>query len=286
LSRTPEGFQDKDPEINVVARRVLLDGLDALSDHAEAVTIVGAQAIYLHTANVELAVASYTSDADLGLYPDDLNTVPLIQDAMQKAGFELVNVPGSWAKTLRVGASVAEIHVDLLVGEGFGGRPGRRSPKIKPHDGKAARQVPGLEPAAVDFERMDVGSLEVEDTRVITARVAGPAALLVAKAIKISERAGERVQNRLNDKDAGDVIRLMQGIDEDDVADRFDRLLRDVRVAGVTATGLRALHDLFGGERTAGTLMAASALAGDPIAERVGLLAPTYLAALPKPEAG
>jgi len=44
---------------------------------------------------------------------------------------------------------------------------------------------------------------------VVPANVAGPAALLVAKAYKIHERSGEVGQRRLTDKDAGDVVRLM-----------------------------------------------------------------------------
>ena len=53
----------------VVARSVLLDALDALGAQREAVILVGAQAIYLHTAAVELAVAEFTTDADLTLDP-------------------------------------------------------------------------------------------------------------------------------------------------------------------------------------------------------------------------
>ena len=55
--------------VYVRARRVLLDALDALREHRGAVLLVGAQAIYLHTGEVDLAVAPYTSDADLALNP-------------------------------------------------------------------------------------------------------------------------------------------------------------------------------------------------------------------------
>ena len=49
-----------DPEY-VLARRVLLDALQALGEQWSAVVLVGAQAIYLHTGDAELAVASYTT---------------------------------------------------------------------------------------------------------------------------------------------------------------------------------------------------------------------------------
>lgn len=85
MSRVPEGLDRN--ELYVVARRVLLDALVALRDQSDAVTIVGAQAIYLRSIDVELAVASFTSDADLGLDPDRLADVPLLEEAMTAAGF-------------------------------------------------------------------------------------------------------------------------------------------------------------------------------------------------------
>ena len=62
MSRSPAGV---DPaELNVVARNVLLDGLAALSDHLDAITVVGAQAVYLRTQDAKLVTAAYTSDGD------------------------------------------------------------------------------------------------------------------------------------------------------------------------------------------------------------------------------
>jgi hypothetical protein len=71
----------------VVARSVLLDALDALGAQRQAVILVGAQAVYLHTGAVELAVAAFTTDADLTLDPALLQPVPEIEAAMTAAGF-------------------------------------------------------------------------------------------------------------------------------------------------------------------------------------------------------
>lgn len=128
---------------------------------------------------------------------------------MTAAGFVRGNPhnAGSWLRTERVGGVMADIAVDLLVPEGLCDG-GRRSVRIPPHNEMAARRVSGLEAAVVDHDLMDVPSLEPAiDDRVISARVAGPAALLVAKAYKIQQRAGEPGQRRLIDKDAGDVVR-------------------------------------------------------------------------------
>lgn len=158
MSRVPEGLDRN--ELYVVARRVLIDALVALREQSDAVTIVGAQAIYLHSIDVELAVASFTSDADLGLDPDRLADVPLLEEAMTAAAFVrgVADHAGSWIRSERVGSTVADIAVDLLVPESLS-HGGRRSVKIPPHDRMSARRVAGLEPAVVDYDMMKVPSL-------------------------------------------------------------------------------------------------------------------------------
>ena len=47
------------------ARLVLLDALEALGEQRDAMILVGAQAVYLRTGDVSLAVSEYTRDADL-----------------------------------------------------------------------------------------------------------------------------------------------------------------------------------------------------------------------------
>jgi hypothetical protein len=56
-------------DILVAARSALLDALIALGDHADQITIIGAQAIYLHTGTADVALAEATKDSDLVLDP-------------------------------------------------------------------------------------------------------------------------------------------------------------------------------------------------------------------------
>lgn len=86
VSKIPQGMGDGQ-SLYVVARRVLLDALVALHDQDNAITIVGAQAIYLRSVDLDLSVAAYTSDADLGLDPQHLVDEPRLQQAMTNAGF-------------------------------------------------------------------------------------------------------------------------------------------------------------------------------------------------------
>jgi hypothetical protein len=142
VSKIPKGVGDGHA-LYVVARRVLLDALVALHDQEDAITIVGAQAIYLRSVELDLSVAAYTSDADLGLDPKHLVDEPLLQQAMTNAGFVRTSsdLAGSWSREECVGDRVVKIPVDLLVPERLSGG-GRRSVQIPPHDKMSARRVP------------------------------------------------------------------------------------------------------------------------------------------------
>lgn len=86
----------RQPPEYVLARSVLLDALQALAPHLDAVVLVGAQAVYLHTGDAELIVVPTTTDADLALFPAKLLDQPLLEDALRGAGFELAPDPGAW----------------------------------------------------------------------------------------------------------------------------------------------------------------------------------------------
>jgi len=66
-------------EIYVHTRGVLLDVIEALGDQRDAVVLVGAQAVYLRTGNVDAAVAPFTTDGDLVLDLIALLAEPLLE---------------------------------------------------------------------------------------------------------------------------------------------------------------------------------------------------------------
>ena len=59
--------------------------LEALKEHINAVIVVGAQAIYLHTGAAPVALAEATKDCDLVLDTRELAPEPLLEDAMRAA---------------------------------------------------------------------------------------------------------------------------------------------------------------------------------------------------------
>lgn len=81
----------------IQAREVLLDALEALGSQRRSVVLAGAQAIYLHAGEADLAIAPYTPDGDIALDPALLEDKPLLEEALRGAGFVLTTQPGSWA---------------------------------------------------------------------------------------------------------------------------------------------------------------------------------------------
>ncbi|MFB9315210.1 hypothetical protein [Nocardioides plantarum] len=200
---------DDHPAEYVAARRTLLDVLDALEDHRSSMILIGAQAVYMHAVPTTSMVPPMTTDADLALDADLLADDPEIATALSAAGFT-VGQPGHWE-------NVQGIAVDLMVAPHQANRPeGKRAADLAPHDKKVARVAPGLAAALTDNEPRDVGALVAGDDRVHVIRVAGPAALVVAKAIKIDDRLADAAAGktgRIVDKDALDLLRLLQSIE-------------------------------------------------------------------------
>lgn len=82
--------------VYILARKVLLDALEALGPQRKAVILVGAQAVYLRTGETDLEVAPFTQDADVALDPVLLQDEPLLAAAMERAGFTAGDQPGAW----------------------------------------------------------------------------------------------------------------------------------------------------------------------------------------------
>jgi hypothetical protein len=219
--------------------------------------LVGAQAVYLHIGEADLAVAPYTTDGDLALDPTRLEPEPLLEVSMELAGFRLLEgAVGIWQEQVDVEGVQRTIGVDLLVPESLGGS-GRRAARIPPHAKRAARKVAGLEGALVDRDLQKIGALNPADRRQFELLVAGPAALIVAKVHKILDR--EREDDRRSDKDALDVYRLLRSVSTQDLAHRFRGLLSDPISQEATDTTIMQLPHFFGRINAPGTQMAVRA---------------------------
>lgn len=273
---SPAGGSD----LLIEARAALLDALEALDAQREAVIVIGAQAVYLHTGAAQVALAEATKDSDLALDPRLLHDEPLLESAMRQARFipNLSGQPGAWI-------SPRGIPVDLMVPDQLAGpgSRGARGARIPPHSRRAARRAVGLEAAIIDNSLVDIGALDPRDPRVYRARVAGPAALLVAKLHKIGERT--EAPDRLVDKDAHDIYRILVAVPTAQLAARLRTLAADPISRGATSRALEYFDVLFAAGPTAlGSLMAGRAEEGigDPeqVALAVSLLAADALNAI------
>jgi hypothetical protein len=142
-----------DDDLMVKARIALLDALEALGPHIGNVVVIGAQAIYLHTGALHLAIAETTKDADVALDPRGLADDPRVDEALQDAGFtrdRTAAQPGAWI-------SPAGMPVDVMVPEALAGpaATNRRGARLPPHDKASMRRAVGLEACVAERRRGD-----------------------------------------------------------------------------------------------------------------------------------
>lgn len=224
-----------DPEY-VAARRVLLDALELLSDHVDSIVVAGAQAVYLRTGDINIGVAAFTTDGDLAIDPGRLADAPSLPDLMSQTFVPWkapsgAAEPGIWVTTARVGGREIEVKIDLIVPEGIAPPGGSRGARLWPHGRRAARKASGLEAVVIDHDRMTISALNPSDDGTIDCRVAGPTALLIAKAHKIHDRfASRHVKTAARTRTAA-TCRLMQTTSIDDVRAVLRRLVVDDRAA-------------------------------------------------------
>lgn len=245
----------------VTARRVLLDALVALEGHLDNLILVGAQAVYHHAGEADLNVPLMTTDGDLAVNTRDLAEVPEIGRALRGAGFTPGPNPGHWV-------AISDVAVDLMVVPHQAGttKASARAARLSPHEKLTARIARGLEAALIDNEHVTIAALEPGDVRRFQLRVAGPAALLTARAIKIGERLeqADTQPDRLKQKDAFDAFRVLQAIDTPDLMRGIAKHQEDEHAAAVTAEAIEVYRAHASTAEGRIAQLAADAAQGDP----------------------
>ena len=198
------------------SRRAIINVVGVLTAHAESLTLIGAHAVLLRTADLDVPMAP-TGDGDLGITPGLVGDVPSIDTLLHDAGYEHRTAarPGLWGRTPyvdRFGEQKFHEKIDLLAPHGLSGtasRTRRGVPALRSHHGKLAiGNVLGLELAA--FNRSPMTITDFADPMLSTEiHVAEIPALLLAKGAKVGERLLKPRQGQVRDKDIGDLWRLM-----------------------------------------------------------------------------
>ncbi|GAA1874372.1 hypothetical protein GCM10009715_21350 [Paeniglutamicibacter psychrophenolicus] len=202
---------------------MLIETIGALAPHLDALTIVGAHAVHVWVQEMWGPIdMEATRDGDLVINPVFVAEEPKILELMASIGMEpaLEDRPGIYGYgSERDMAWEQRTTIDLLVPAVYAGKKGRTA-KIAGQD-KATTQSYGLELAVHDRILTKLSTMDTQPSISAKAYVAGPAALLVAKAHKIHERLAEleRHPDRLRPKDSGDVALLMMVTRGDEVAE-------------------------------------------------------------------
>jgi hypothetical protein len=240
----------------VAARRALLDVLELLEAQRHGLVIVGAQAVYLRAPAGRTGELTHTTDGDLALDPDLLTETPDIGALLATAGYRAGPNPGAFV-------SPGGIAIDLMVPAGALPASSRRTALLNGQSANTARRTVGLELALLDSSVMVVGALEPGDRRALDAKVAGAAALAVAKLTKIEERTSAGRRDRILSKDAGDLLRLLRYCDAESIGHQLRILAKDARAAPVIARATEFLRDDLASRGSVLVALAIEAKSGD-----------------------
>ena len=247
------------------SRRLLIDTLQALAAFDDAITVVGAHAVHVWVQDAWGPIdMQATRDADIAVNPVFVTPDPKLLDLMGGIGTApaLPDRPGVYGYRAEADLPLAQrTTIDVIVPEAYAG-PGRRAARIAGQQHAASRAV-GLELAIWDRHRRTLTTFD-EPIDQIDTWVAGPSALLVAKAHKVHERFLEVAMrpNRLRPKDSGDVALLMMVSQPDDVARVMVAQSADhPEIAQTVIEAARWLTEMYGDSSSLLRRQAADALA-------------------------
>lgn len=227
------------------SRKALVRAMRDLARYRrDALVVVGAQAVYLRTEAVQLPFPPFTRDADVALDPRILEREPSLREWLIAAGYTRRDEqPGLyWAPG---GQGDDGVRIDLLVPEEFATRGGRRDARLPGDNRGVARRTRGLEASLYDRDPMPIA--DPDDVAIsVESFVAGPAALIIAKAEKIAERQSDSPE-RVKTKDVTDVFALLRAHEPAELQARFRHLANQPEIAAPFAAGIGAVQRVFGG---------------------------------------
>lgn len=248
-------LSDLEPEI-VTSRQVLIDVIIGLADHGEALTVIGGHAVMEVTRKIpSLPPPDTTRDADLGVFPQLLSSEPQITARMTELGYEEASAarPGVWFPITQRDKSIHDRDsVDLIAPmslskDGLTTTRTIRSARVGDHGKRAVSATEGTELSLVDRFHASLHAFDSDAS--VDTYIAGPSALLCAKAYKLHDRMNpdelRRNGERLRAKGFADVYRLMQAVTGDTARLVFERGIADSRISDAVTTGRRHLLTLL-----------------------------------------
>ena len=231
------------------SRRLLIETLYAVKPFHEALTVIGAHAVHVWVQDAWGPVdMEATRDADLVLNPVFVAEDPKLIDLLNTIDIvpALKDRPGIYGLREETDLSFGErTTIDFIVPEAYAGK-GSRSAQMQGQP-KAAGRAAGLELALWDRHEVEIATID-EPILTISTHVAGPAALLVSKAHKVSERLLEYQSrpDRLRPKDLGDIALLMMVSDPVECSEVINENVKlHPEIEEAVVSGARYLMELF-----------------------------------------
>ncbi|HTU68830.1 MAG TPA: hypothetical protein VMF11_00800 [Candidatus Baltobacteraceae bacterium] len=198
------------PEGYAISRATLIDALRALAPlSSDGFILVGAQAVYLRSSQVELPIPAYTLDGDVVVDPRKIRRPRVIADSLEAAGFALRGHNGLYHRYRAPLEHLRATEIDVFVPARFDADWNLEG--YNSRDVAAVMSQAGLELALVDHSPMPLEAIS-EPRAPLVVEVAGITALVVGKAWKLGERHAQGPEEFSKvAKDVLDVYRLLQG---------------------------------------------------------------------------
>lgn len=249
------GFDDLEIEI-ITSRRALINVITGLADQREALTVLGGHAVIEVSQGIPaLPPEDTTRDGDLGVIPQLLSDDPNLSARMAELGYEAARPerPGVWSPISQRDRNIHDRDsVDLIAPMSLarGGLTTNRSiraARVGAHGKHAVSATSGTELSVIDRQWRTLRSFDGGPT--VDAYVAGPSALLCAKAYKIHDRLDPtellRNADRLRPKDFADLYRLLLVITPEEARDLFAQGIADPTISEPVALGRDHLVEIL-----------------------------------------
>lgn len=260
------GFDDLEIEI-VTSRRALIDAITGLADQREALTVLDGHAVIEVSQGIPaLPPEDTTRDGDLGVIPQLLSDDPNLSARMAELGYEAARPerPGVWSPISQRDRNIHDRDsVDLIApmslarGDLTTNRS-IRAARVGTHGKHAVSATRGTELSVLDRQWRTLRSFDGGPT--VDAYVAGPSALLCAKAYKIHDRLDptelRRNADRLRPKDFADLYRLLLVITPEESGDVFAQGITDPKISDAVARGRDHLVEILTDVSTVASMVA------------------------------
>lgn len=220
-----------EPEL-VTSRRALIDVIIGLADHRDALTVLGGHAVIEVTQNIPaLPPDDTTRDGDLGVIPRLLGDDPVLEERMKELGYEMVRPerPGIWSPVSQRDRDVRDRDsVDLIAPmsmsrNGVTSERKIRAARVGVHGSRTVSATEGTELSLTDRQMRVLRAFD--DGPEVEVHIAGPTALLCAKAYRLHDRMDlkplQRNPERLRVKDFADLYRLLLAVSPDEASAIF-----------------------------------------------------------------